>query len=108
MQRWQAGLQRELPGRMVAEASYVGNDGTNIQTSRNLNATPAQYLSTSPVRDQATIDYLSALVANPFLGLMPATAGTAFRGATIARERLLRPYPQFDAVNTTTNEGRSW
>ena len=24
------------------------------------------------------------------------------------RERLLRPYPQFDSVNTTTNEGRSW
>ena len=24
------------------------------------------------------------------------------------RERLLRPYPQFDAVNTTTNEGESW
>ena len=39
---------------------------------------------------------------------MPVTAGTAFRSATIARERLLRPYPQFDAVNTTTNEGESW
>jgi hypothetical protein len=39
---------------------------------------------------------------------MPATAGTVFRAATIARERLLRPYPQFDAVNTTTNEGKSW
>jgi hypothetical protein len=24
------------------------------------------------------------------------------------RERLLRPYPQFDAVNSTTNEGWSW
>jgi hypothetical protein len=51
---------------------------------------------------------LTALVPNPFVGLMPTTAGTAFRGATIARERLLRPYPQFDAVNTTTSEGRSW
>ena len=39
---------------------------------------------------------------------MPVTAGTVFRSATIARERLLRPYPQFDAVNTTTNEGESW
>ena len=39
---------------------------------------------------------------------MPATAGAALRGANIARERLLRPYPQFDAVNTTTNEGESW
>jgi hypothetical protein len=108
MQRWQIGIQRELPGRMVLEASYVGNRGTQIQTSRNINTTPLQYLSTSPVRDQATIDYLSANVPNPFFGLMPVTAATAFRSATIARERLLRPYPQFDAVNTTTNEGKSW
>jgi hypothetical protein len=108
MERWQIGVQRELPGRLVLDASYVGNKGSQIQTSRNLNWTPLRYLSTSPVRDQATIDYLSALVPNPFFGLMPATAGTVFRSATIARERLLRPYPQFDAVNTTTNEGESW
>jgi hypothetical protein len=108
MQRWQAGVQRELPGRWVLNASYVGNRGSQIQTSRNLNATPNQYLSTSPVRDQARIDYLGANVPNPFANLMPATAGSAFRGVNITRERLLRPYPQFDAVNTTTNEGLSW
>ena len=108
MQRWQVGIQRELPGRLVVDAKYVGNRGSQIQTSRNLNATPSQYLSTSPVRDPARIDYLGANVPNPFFGLMPATAGAAFRGVNITRERLLRPYPQFDAVNTTTNEGLSW
>jgi hypothetical protein len=108
MQRWQVGVQRELPGRWVANASYVGNRGSQIQTSRNLNATPNQYLSTSPVRDQGRIDYLGANVPNPFVTLMPVTAGSAFRGVNITRERLLRPYPQFDAVNTTTNEGLSW
>ncbi|HYT65834.1 MAG TPA: TonB-dependent receptor [Vicinamibacterales bacterium] len=106
-QRWQVGLQRELRGRWVADIAYVGNRGSDLPTSRNLNATPNQYLSTSATRDQTTIDYLSAAVPNPFVGLMPATAGTAFRSATIARERLLRPYPQFDAVNTTTSEGWS-
>ncbi len=108
MQRWQVGVQRELPGRWVFDAKYVGNRGSQIQTSRNLNATPNQFLSTSPVRDQARIDYLGANVPNPFVNLMPVTAGTAFRGVNITRERLLRPYPQFDAVNTTTNEGLSW
>jgi hypothetical protein len=108
MQRWQVGLQRELPGGWLAEATYVGNYGSQIQTTRNLNATPLEYLSTSPDRDTTRINYLGALVPNPFVGLMPSTAGAAFRGATIARERLLRPYPHFDAVNTTTNEGRSW
>jgi hypothetical protein len=107
MQRWQVGVQRELPGRWLAEAAYVGNHGSQLQTSRNLNVTPLNYLSTSPVRDQATDDFLRAAVPNPFFGLLPTTAITALRGSTIARERLLRPYPQFDSVNTTTNEGSS-
>jgi hypothetical protein len=108
MQRWQIGVQRELPGRWMAEVGYVGNYGSNIQTSRNLNATPNQYLSTLPTRDLTTINYLGANVPNPFFGLLPTTAAAALQGQNIARERLLRPYPQFDTVNTTTNEGRSW
>jgi hypothetical protein len=108
MQRWQVGIQRELPGRWVGDVAYVGNRGSQIQTNRNLNATPLQYLSTSPVRDQARFNYLGANVPNPFFNLLPVTAATALRGVNIGRERLLRPYPQFDSVNTTTNEGKSW
>jgi hypothetical protein len=108
IQRWQVGIQRELPGAWLAEVTYVGSYGSQLQTSRNINVTPNEYLSTSAVRDQTTINYLGAQVPNPFFGLMPATAIAALRGQTIARERLLRPYPQFDAVNTTTNEGQSW
>ena len=52
--------------------------------------------------------YLTALLPNPFSGLMPANAIGDLRGTNIARLRLLRPFPQFDAVNTTTNEGYSW
>jgi hypothetical protein len=107
-QRWQVGVQRELPGRWMAEAGYVGNYGSQLQTSRNLNATPNKYLSTSAVRDQTTINYLGANIPNPFFGLLPTTAAAALQGQNIVRERLLRPYPQFDSVNTTTNEGRSW
>ncbi|MEW6128014.1 MAG: TonB-dependent receptor [Acidobacteriota bacterium] len=107
MQRWELTIQREFAG-MVAEAAYVGNRGTHIETSVNINATPNQYLSTSPTRDQAKIDYLSKLVPNPFVGLMPATASATFRSSTIARERLLRPFPQFDTVTTTDNNGYSW
>jgi hypothetical protein len=107
-QRWQVGIQRELPGGWVADVAYVGNHGTDLQTSRNLNALPNRYLSTSPVRDNATNQFLTELVPNPFFNLMPATAGNVFRSATIMRDRLLRPYPHFDAVNTTTNEGWSW
>jgi hypothetical protein len=107
MQRWQLSLQRTL-GAWLSEITYVGNYGSQIEINRNLNATPNEYLSTSPTRDNTTNSYLTQQVPNPFVGLMPVTAGAAFRGATIQRLRLLRPYPQFDAVNSTTNQGESW
>lgn len=108
MQRWQFGIQRELPAGFVTELNYVGNRGTNIEIQRNLNVTPQRYLSRSPVRDNQTINYLSANLPNPFAGLLPAGAIGVFTSTSIARERLLRPYPHFDTVTSTTYEGYSW
>jgi hypothetical protein len=105
MQRWQFGLQRELPGRVVLEATYMGNRGTKLETTRNLNGTQLEYLSTSPVRDQGRINYLTTNMPNPFAGLLP---GTGRNGANIGRSGLLSAYPQFGTVSTTTNQGYSW
>lgn len=107
-QRWELGFQREVAGGMVFEANYVGSRGTNIEITRNLNALPNKYLSTLEQRDSANNTFLTALVPNPFFGLAltPGAAAT-FTSPTIARERLFRPYPQFDALNTSTNQGYS-
>lgn len=107
-QRWELSLQRELPVGYVVEVAYVGNRGTHAEISRDINALPIQYLSTSTTRDNTNNSYLTALVPNPFAGQMPASAGSAFRSSTIARQQLLRPYPQFGSVTTTTNDGYSW
>src|SRR6202011_4790588 len=64
-----------------------------------------QYLSTSPLRDQATINLLSAQVPNPFYPLLP---GTSLSGTTVARSQLLLPFPQFTGINYTTNQGYSY
>lgn len=66
---------------------------------------PNRYLSTSPVRDQATINLLNAQVVNPFYPLLP---GTGLAGNTVPRSQLLLPYPQFTAVGMDTNQGYSW
>ncbi len=105
MQRWQIGLQHELPHRIVLDAAYVGNRGTHIMTARNLNALPDSYYSHSGTRDQATIDFLTKNFPNPFLGYLPNTSRS---GTSMARTDLLRPYPQFADVITDTNEGYSW
>jgi len=98
-------LQRQLVANTLIEISYVGNRGTRMQVTRDLNPTPAQYLSTSPVRDQATIDFLNAQVANPFYPLLPKTN---LASSTVARSQLLKPYPQYSGVSSAQNVGYSW
>lgn len=101
-QRWSFGVQQELPAQFLIDASYVANRGTRLGVERNINVTPAQYLSTSPVRDQERINYLTQQIPNPFRGLDPIF------GANITRANLLRPYPQFGDIRGFEPIGYSW
>jgi len=106
--RWQFGVQHQLRGFLL-EAAYVGNKGVRYEITRNLNALPDQYLSTLPARDNATNAFLTAAVANPFAGLpVPQGTPSGFTAQTASRQSLLLPYPQFGAVNSTSNQGYSW
>ncbi|MFB3826187.1 MAG: carboxypeptidase regulatory-like domain-containing protein [Bryobacteraceae bacterium] len=113
--RVQAGVQRELAGGWVVEAAYVGTFGYDLTLGTTgatgsgesfgiLNPIPAQYLSTSPTRDTAVINLMTAQVANPFRDLLP---GTSLNGATVQRQQLLRPHPQFLDINSQRYEGSS-
>ena len=112
--RYVVGIQRELPYKFGIEATYIYSRGTNIAVSRELNAIPVQYLNNfSNVTDGAAIlaaitaqnTFLNATVANPFRGLIPDVA--AFNSATIARRRLLTPFPEFGNVAVTEYNGTS-
>ncbi|MFN7928068.1 MAG: hypothetical protein U0Y68_08995, partial [Blastocatellia bacterium] len=104
-QRWEFGIQRELPGQWMVDVSYVGNRGYELVVGTNiLNAVPRQYLTTSRQRDDAVINLLSANVTNPFRGIMP-TAN--LNGTTTSRAQLLRPFPEFSTITTIRNDGSS-
>lgn len=108
IQRWAFDVQRELPGRLAIRVGYAGTRQTRLSTTKNLNALPNSYLSKSPVRDQATIDYLTTNVPNPFYGL-PLLAGTSLgTNTTVARTQLLVPYPHFTGVSIDTQQGYAW
>jgi hypothetical protein len=60
-------------------------------------------LSTSPVRDQATIDFLGRTFPNPYAGLNP------IYGTVSTRASLLRPFSQFSSVQIIGDPaGYSW
>lgn len=102
VQRWSFGFQQALPSQFLVEASYVGSRGTRLGVTRNLNNTPAQYLSRLPVRDQKTIDFLSQQFPSPLFGANP------IYGRNISRANLLRPFPEFGQVSFTDPAGYSW
>jgi TonB dependent receptor len=115
-QRWSFGMQREMRWNWLVEAQYVGNHGydgvTNTSFNNNdnqniFNTIPRQYLSTSSFRDQnmiGTINFLTTNVANPFRNLIP---GTGLNGATVNRQQLLLPFPQFTGIRGIRNDATS-
>lgn len=103
--QWNVNTQMMLPANFLLEVGYTGTRSIRLPLSRSLHAIPDQYLSTSPVRDQNTINFLTAQVPNPFAGLLP---GTSLNASTIARSQLLAPYPQFTGVTLMDYQGWSW
>src|SRR5262249_53846921 len=66
-------------------AAYVGSRTRGLEVSKGINEIPlSSYALGSGV--------LTANVTNPMVGLIP---GTSLNGATVQRQQLLRPYPQF-------------
>src|SRR5262249_7046768 len=71
--RWDLDVQRKLGNNMIIEIGYTGNHAIHLPIDKSLNYTPAQYLSTSLIRDDAqnAINTRNAgNVTNPFANLL--------------------------------------
>lgn len=86
-ERWNLGIQHQLPGSLLVEAMYIGNHALRLPVTQNVNAIPTKYLTT------ASNTALNATVANPFKGLLPN--GGSLNNATIPLAQLLVPFPEF-------------
>ncbi len=105
-QRWSFGIQHELGSNVLLDVAYVGNHGSDLEVSTNFQSLPLDYLSRSPVRDQAHIDYMTQQVPNPFYPLLPRTN---LAGQTMARADFIArsPYPQFTGMTSRDFNGYS-
>ncbi len=86
------GFQRELPWNIVADVSYVGNQTRKLPVTADLNALPVSELGKAST-------YYTERVNNPMAGLLPDNG--AKNGATIPRQDLLMPYPQYTGVSAS-------
>ena len=106
-QRWQFGVQHVFANSYKLEVRYVGNRTLKMPIAKNINAVPNRYLSSSPERDQATINRLSRLVPNPFVGI-PGVEGNLGTNTLISAATLLQPFPEFSGITMQLNQGRTW
>jgi len=92
-------VQRQLPGRIVADITYFINFISHDQYSQNLNLIdPRLRYTFGAAVDQA--------VPNPFFnyGTIDTFPGALRRQASIPASQLLRPYPQYgDIIQTGTD-----
>jgi len=103
--RWQLSVQREVGKNSVVELGYMANRAVRLPVDYAANGLPLRYLSTAPVRDNDTINRLTGNVTNPMAGLIP---GTTLNGGLVARNQLLRAFPQFTTVTAQRmNDGSS-
>jgi hypothetical protein len=107
-QRWSLNVQYEPFKNTLVEIGYLGSKSVRQRVSTQFNAVPAQYLSTSPVRNQPVIDFLSANVANPFLGIHGFEGTSYYTSANTSRSQLLKPYPEFNDLTTGLPAGSAW
>ena len=104
--RWTLDVQRQLPWKSVVEVNFVINHAVHLPVDTPLDFVPKQYYSTSPARDQTTINLLTSNVTNPFAGLLP---GTTLNGSTVALNQLLMQYPEFTGITQSAlNIGSSY
>ncbi|MBV9406752.1 MAG: hypothetical protein JO211_15505, partial [Acidobacteriaceae bacterium] len=104
------GVERQLPWETKLDVEYVGSRSYNINTNDN-QAGGARNLNVNTVAQIqqafANPSYFTQAVPNPFAGLIPTNP--ALNGATISRQQLLLPWPQFTSVQEAFESvGRLW
>jgi hypothetical protein len=116
VQRWRVGIQRELSTNMMVEASYWGQWGDRINLTKRLDALPERFWATGLVRNNALATDMNRQVPNPFhisnfeslrtsdpvLHQHMSTLAN-FTSPTIAKNRLLRPFPHMNGLNNASD-----
>jgi hypothetical protein len=97
-QSWSFGVQRTLPWNMLAEANYVGKQGTHlyfgIAGDYNMNHLPESVVGSTPDQIADMLTY----VPNPYASAIASVnPNSDLASPTIQAYKLQVPYPEFDA-----------
>ena len=105
--RWSFDIQHIFANDWTLDVGYIGNHQVDLTNSNAVSSAPLiPYLSRSLFKDNAVTTALSAVVPNPFNGLLP---GSSLNGSTTSVATLLNAYPEFTGVSeSTVPNGIAW
>jgi len=89
-EQWSFDIQRQLPGAVMVDVGYTGTHGVGLPGTVAWNQLPMSQLALGT--------QLTQTVPNPFFGQITDPSSTLSQ-ATVQYGQLLRPFPQFTAVN---------
>ena len=93
MNQFSAGIQRELPWRVVLEASYVGSRSRDIEANwGGFNEASAAFQAQCDVTQGGSRSFCDQLLPNPYFNVPGFEGTTRFTNATLSRSELARPY----------------
>src|SRR5260370_20342732 len=121
LERWSAGIQRELGSNMAFQAVYNGQFAGNVGMSIKEDPLPQQYWNQTSTRNSALDGSLTANVANPFyitnFSSLPASSPllykrlssvSFFTSPTVSVAPLLRAYPEMTGLTATNLNHRKF
>jgi hypothetical protein len=121
LQRWSAGIQRELSSNMAFQAVYNGQFSGNVGMSIKEDPLPVQYWNQTQTRNTALDGSLTANVANPFyinnfsslqtsspLLYKRLSSVSFFTSPTVSVAQLLRAFPEMPGLTATNVNQRKF
>ena len=105
--RWSFDVQHTFANDWLVDVGYIGNHQVDLTNTNAVSSAPMiPFLSRSPFKDNAVTTALSAVVPNPFSGLLP---GSSLNGTTTSVATLLNAYPEFSSVSESdVPNGIAW
>ncbi len=98
VEQWNLAAQRQISNNLSIDIAYVGSHIVHVGIpDSNLNQLTAAQLAVGLTNPAA----LTAQVANPYYGQVPASS--TIGGKTVAAAQLLKPYPRFQNIATYRN-----
>ncbi|MGH8246853.1 MAG: TonB-dependent receptor domain-containing protein, partial [Gammaproteobacteria bacterium] len=104
------GFQRQLTNNGTVELAYVGSRTVGANSERDFNIPSLDFRKRCNLLEGGSPVFCNEQIPNPFRGIAGFSPTTHFTAATLSRNQLARPFPQFNGplLERGRNDSNIW